>query len=178
MIALDPVLLLAGLLFAALVVSAYTDVARGKVYNWCTYPAILVGLIVHGLIGYQSGDWMSFGWGLLGLAIGAGLFLLPYRFGLVGGGDVKLMGAVGALQGPNFVILSAFLSSVVGAIFGLSVLIWKGRLREGVRNLGSAALKPWKLKEKAGVDDTRLPYGLAIALGTFWAWFVVEGVLW
>ncbi len=178
MIALDPVLLLAGLLFAALVVSAYTDIARGKVYNWCTYPAILVGLVVHGLVGYHFGNWLSLNLGLLGLVIGAGLFFLPYRFGLVGGGDVKLMGAVGALQGPNFVILSAFLSAVVGAIFGLSILIWKGRFREGMWNLGSAALKPWKLKEKAAVDDTRLPYGLAIALGTFWAWFVVEGVPW
>lgn len=177
MIALDPELLLAGLLFAALIVSAYTDIARDKVYNWCTYPAIFVGLVVHGLVGYQSGDWLSLGWGFLGFAIGAGLFLLPYRFGLVGGGDVKLMGAVGALQGPNFVILSAFLSAVVGAIFGFSVLIWKGRFREGMRNLGSVALKPWKLKEKASVDDTHLPYGLAIALGTFWAWFVKEGLV-
>jgi prepilin peptidase CpaA len=173
---LDPVLLLAVLLFAAMIVSAYTDVARGKVYNWCTYPAVFVGLVVHGLIGYQTGNWLGLGSGLLGLAIGAGLFLLPYRFGLVGGGDVKLMATVGALQGPDFVVLSAFLSAVVGAIFGLSVLIWKGRFREGMRNLGSTALKPWKLKEKA-VDDTRLPYGLAIALGTFWAWFVKVGVL-
>jgi len=176
LMAMDPVLLLAVLLFTAMIVSAYTDVARGKVYNWCTYPAIFVGLIVHGLIGYQTGDWLCLSRGLLGLAIGAGLFLLPYRFGLVGGGDVKLMGAVGALQGPNFVVLSAFLSAVVGAIFGFSVLIWKGRFREGMRNLGSAALKPWKLKEKV-VDDTRLPYGLAIALGTFWAWFVKEGLV-
>ena len=55
--------------------------------------------------------------------------------------------------------------------------VWKGRFREGMRNLGGAALKPWRLKEETAVDDTYLPYGLAIALGTFWAWFVVEGVL-
>lgn len=177
MMAQDPALLPAGLLFAALIISAYTDVARGKVYNWCTYPAILLGIASHCLIGYQTGDWLWIVWGVLGLLIGAGLFLLPYRFGLVGGGDVKLMGAVGALQGPNFVILSAFLSAVVGAIFGLSILIWKGRLREGLRNFGGAMLRPWKLKERTAADDTRLPYGLAIALGTFWAWFVAEGLL-
>lgn len=173
----DPGLLLAGLLFAALIISAYTDIARGKIYNWCTYPTVFLGLAAHYLIGFQAGGLSGLLWSALGLAAGIAIFLLPYRFGLVGGGDVKLMGAVGALQGPNFVILAAFLSAVVGAIFGISVLIWKGRLCGALGNIGGAMLKPWKLKEKAAADDTRLPYGLAIALGTFWAWFVAEGIL-
>ncbi len=173
----DPGLLLTGLLFAALIISAYTDIARGKIYNWCTYPAILLGLAGHCLISSQAGSLSGLLWSVLGLAAGIGIFFLPYYFGLVGGGDVKLMGAIGALQGLNFVILSAFLSAVVGAIFGISILIWKGRLCGALGNLGGAMLKPWKLKEKESADDTHLPYGLAIALGTFWAWFVAEGIL-
>lgn len=177
MIIPGPELLLTELLFAVLIIGAYTDVACGKIYNWCTYPAILAGLAVYSLVGYGVGDWFFPLRSLLGAAVGVGLFLLPYRFGLVGGGDVKLVGAIGALQGTEFVVLSTFLSTVVGAIFGLSILIWKGRFREGMRNLGSAALKPWRLRKKTVVDDTYLPYGLAIALGTFWAWFLKEGVL-
>ena len=90
---------------------------------------------------------------------------------------MKLMGAVGALQGANFALTSAFLAAVVGAIFGISVLIWKGRLGPAAKNLRRAAFTPWKLKDGEQADDTHLPYGLAVALGTFWAWFVAVGIL-
>ena len=169
---MDPALLLALVLFAALITSAYTDMAQGKIYNWCTYPAIAVGVASYG----WAGGWSGLVWSLVGLAVGLGLFLLPYWFGLMGGGDVKLIGAVGALHGLDFVLRSAFLSAVVGAVFGLSILIWKGQLGGGLKNLGNAFLTPWKLKDEETVDDTRVPYGLAIAVGTFWAWFLTEGI--
>ena len=120
-------------------------------------------------------------WAAAGLGLGVGLFILPYFFRLVGGGDVKLMGAVGALvggfQGPNFVLLSAFLATVIGAIFGLSILIWKGKMKGAMGNVGTAMFTPWRLKNRESVDETRVPYGVAIALGTFWAWFVTAGIL-
>jgi prepilin peptidase CpaA len=163
-------LLPVGVLFAALVVSAYTDIARNRVYNWCTFPAILAGLVA----GYLQGQWWGLFHSVFGLLLGVGLFILPYRFGLIGGGDVKLIGAVGALQGARFLLLSAFLTAVVGAAFGLSILIWKGRSTAALKNFGKAMLTPWRLREAAPADDTRVPYGLAIAVGTFWAWFSAQ----
>jgi prepilin peptidase CpaA len=172
-------LLSAGALFVTLIVGAYTDIARGKVYNWCTYPAMFVGLSLSYIFGGPKG----LIWAVIGLALGVAVFILPYCFRLVGGGDVKLMGAVGALVGGwgfyglNLVLLCAFLSTVVGAIFGLSILIWKGKLKGALGNMGSAMFTPWRLKNKPGVDETRVPYGAAIALGTFWAWFAMMGIL-
>ncbi len=168
---------LAGLLFAVLVTSAYTDVAKGKIYNWCTFPAIALGIAGHIWLNVEGGEWFFPLRSVLGLALGAGIFLLPYYLGLVGGGDVKLMGAIGAIRGPNFTLLALFLSAVVGAVFGFAVLIWKGRFAAGLKSVGGAMFTPWKLREKAREDDTRIPYGLAIALGTFWAWFVAEGFI-
>jgi prepilin peptidase CpaA len=175
----DPVLLLAGALFVTLIISAYTDIARGKIYNWCTYPAIFVGVSAY----YIAGGLPGLVWAVIGLALGVGIFMLPYCFKLVGAGDVKLMGAVGALvggwgfHGLNFVLLAAFLTTVMGAIFGLSILIWKGKLRKAFGNMGGAMFMPWRLKASASADETRVPYGVAIALGTFWAWFVTTGIL-
>ena len=166
----DSALLIA--LFATLIVSAYTDFARGKIYNWCTLPAIVVGLAGN----YLAGGWDGLVFSSLGIAVGAGLFLLPYWFGLMGAGDVKLMAAVGALGCFNFALHSAFLSAVVGAIFAVAILIWKGKLGPGLKNFGGAVFKQWKLKEKEVVDDTRVSYGVAIALGSFWAYFYQAGI--
>ncbi len=178
--------MLAGALFVTLIVSAYTDIARGKIYNWCTYPAVFAGMSACYIVGGPRG----LVWPLVGLALGVGIFILPYIFKLVGAGDVKLMGAVGALaggrgllsgdqglEGLSFILLAAFLTTVIGAIFGLSILIWKGKLRKAFGNMGGAMFTPWRLKAGDSVDETRVPYGVAIALGTFWAWFVNMGML-
>ncbi len=169
----DSALPLAIGLFAMLIVSAYTDFARGKIYNWCTLPVIVIGLAGNY---YLVGDLGGLMQSLLGLAVGAGLFLLPYWFGLMGAGDVKLMAAVGALGCFRFALHSAFLSAVVGAIFAVAILVWKGKLGPGLKNFGGAVFKPWTLKEKELVDDTRVPYGVAIAAGSFWAYFYQAGI--
>lgn len=68
---------------------------------------------------------------LFGIAVGAGGLLLVG--GLykalrkqegIGGGDVKLMGMIGAFLGAKGVLFSLFSGSVMGAVFGL-VMIWK-----------------------------------------------------
>jgi prepilin peptidase CpaA len=177
---------LSGALFLTLIVSAYTDMARGKIYNWCTYSAMFAGVSACYIAGGRRGLTLP----LIGLAVGVGIFIVPYLFKLVGAGDVKLMGAVGALaggrslpvkgqelEGLSFVLLAVFLTTVIGAILGLSILIWKGKLRRAFGNIGGAMFTPWRLKAGDSVDETRVPYGVAIALGTFWAWFASMGIL-
>lgn len=83
------------LLFIIFVISAYTDLAHHKVYNWVTIPGIIAGL----LLNFAFQGFQGLGNSLLGLIIGGGLFLIFFLMGGMGGGDVKLMGAVGALGG-------------------------------------------------------------------------------
>ncbi|MFC1671969.1 hypothetical protein ACFL01_02415, partial [Planctomycetota bacterium] len=51
------------------------------------------------------------------------------------------------------------------------------KMKGAMGNVGSAMFTPWRLKDKESADETKVPYGVAIALGTFWAWFVTEGML-
>ena len=55
----------------------------------------------------------------LGLGAGGGLFLIFFAMGWIGPGDVKLMAAVGALQGFSFVIYTVLLTACVGAVMAL-----------------------------------------------------------
>ena len=67
---------------------------------------------------------------LVGLAFGFGLLWLVRFFGskafrreVMGLGDVFLMGAIGALFGPVAVLVTLILSSVVGSVVGLGMIV-------------------------------------------------------
>ena len=45
----------------------------------------------------------------------------------MGGGDVKLLAMIGAFLGWKAVILTIFLSSLVGSIIGIVVIVLKGK---------------------------------------------------
>jgi prepilin peptidase CpaA len=172
------------LLFLTLSIAAVTDLLKRRVYNWLTYPAIAFGLT----LGYAAGDWGSFspyGAGLVnhlaGLCLGFGVFALVWVFGRgVGGGDVKLMGAIGAIMGWQFVIGAMFWSSLVGAVMAIWVLVGSGKLMQGLGRAFRAAVTLGARPEDKDVEGEpspgrmRIPYGTAIAFGTLFAWFLTE----
>ena len=130
---------------------------------------MLIGLL-------RGGDalWSSGG----GLAIGFGFLFVFYLFGGVGGGDVKLMGASGALLGSNLILPAMMYTAVLGALLGVMMVIWRkdfwARLTWRLERLAF-----WRRADEAGPPPSSpvtVPYGLAIAVGCLLA-LVVRGAL-
>ncbi len=172
------------LLAILLVVCAYTDLARGKIYNLTTFPAIVLGL----LIGYVAGgvhagglDGISLVSSLTAMGIVVVLFGWPYLRGGIAAGDVKLMLAVAAIGAMNnyFTIYALLYSTLIGAFMAVMLFIWKGRLKEGLKTTARFAVSIGHVRgedaKKAGrTTGLTIPYGSAIAIGTIIAWYVVE----
>src|SRR4051812_40910201 len=105
-------------------IAVLTDLRWGRIYNWLTLPAALLGIVASGI---------CFGWsGLLQAILGilAGLLLYGWMFhiGVLGGGDVKLLMALGAWGGLRYTIEVAILGVGIGGILALGILIKKGRV--------------------------------------------------
>jgi prepilin peptidase CpaA len=113
------------ILLTVVIVSAVTDVRKGLIYNWLTLPAIVVGLVIST---WQSG-WIGFAMSFLGILIGGGALFIPFCFGIMGGGDVKLMAAIGAFMGPRFVSEALLVSIMAGGIIGFGLMIVRGKLK-------------------------------------------------
>ena len=95
-----------------------TDLRRREVPTWLTVGGGLAGLLAATVCG-----WQALAPSLLGLAVG-GLLLLPFvRAGGFGAGDALLLAAIGAWQGWQFVLWTAWWAAVVGA--GLALLAWR-----------------------------------------------------
>jgi prepilin peptidase CpaA len=174
-----------GVLVAVLVTAAVCDLARGKVFNWLTYPAIVVGLGLAALRGAAAGNvWEGLTDGLAGFGFAFGVLFVAYLVGGMGGGDVKLMGAVGALVGWNgladYAALHAvFYSFLTAAAVGLVLMVWRGQTRAVVRNLLLAVrilpLPRATMDEAVGPKTLHVPFGFAVCLGT--VWFLAEELI-
>jgi len=108
--------------------AAVTDLRVHKIYNWTTYPGIVVAFIVNL---YENGwdDGLPGHPGLkdslLGFAACGGILLMSYVFFSVGGGDVKLIAMVGAFLGLEKGVEAVLWTFVLGFAMGVSMLIWR-----------------------------------------------------
>lgn len=127
-------------LLALLLVAAATDVREHKIYNWTTYPGILLGVALNGmgtLLEHrgtdeaQAASWQStlgsigLEESLIGLAVCGAFMLVCYVFFNVGGGDVKLMAMLGAFLGLEQGLESLLWTFVLAACLGISILAWR-----------------------------------------------------
>lgn len=118
---------------SALVVITMIDFDFQIIPNSITYPAMVIGLCLHGLVPLVApGASMAFlgvkldiVTSLSGMALAGGLLWLisVLSGGGMGMGDAKLAGAIGALFGPKIAIISLFISFFLGAGLGLILII-------------------------------------------------------
>ena len=158
-------------LAVALVAASVTDIATGKIYNSITYPVVAAGLIGHTLTGGLGGTEGTLGLvgALAGLAVGFGPLLLAWMAGGIGGGDAKLMAAVGCLMGWQFTLTAMFYGFAVAAVMALAVMIRRRILaRTLMRILRFLYLifTPAKPGDPSTPDSPTIPFGLALCIGS------------
>jgi len=157
-------------LLAAAVACVYTDLARGKLYNLATLGGLALGLIIGLWLDARADGFPHLKNALLAALAGGGLLYLVYLTGGLGAGDVKLMAAVGALSGRwDFTLTALMYAALVGAAIAIGTLIWQGRLRQGLK-ASMTTLFTFRVRRPEGTAPLTIPYGVAIGVGTVWAW--------
>jgi prepilin peptidase CpaA len=115
-------------------IASITDFRRQKIYNWTTYPGIVLGLLLQ----WGTGGWPAAEDGLWGLLACGGIMIVCFVFFPdLGGGDVKLLAMLGAGLGVDDGILAMLWTFVIGFFAGLALLIW----RTGILSLLNAGVQ-------------------------------------
>jgi prepilin peptidase CpaA len=120
-------------LLALLIGAAVYDVRYRKIPNWLSMSGIVLGFAINFAIGPPEGGVL---FALKGFAAGFGLYLLLYVLRAMGAGDVKLMGAVGALVGAERWFGIFLVTAIVGGIMALLLVTVRGRLKKTLFNVG------------------------------------------
>jgi prepilin peptidase CpaA len=106
-------------------VAAIEDLRRRNIPNWVNVGALCATLLYQTLSRGAAGLMIA----AAGTAIGFSIFLLFYVLGGMGGGDIKLMAAFGALLGPSGILRAALLTALIGALLAAAVLAWNRNQR-------------------------------------------------
>ena len=110
------------LVLSALSVGACAwDLRTRRIPDWLTVPVAVAGLV----LALAEGGWSSGGWSLVGLLVGAVVFLPFVALGYMGAGDMKLMAAAGALLGPLGVVRGVLTGAILGGLWALGWLAMK-----------------------------------------------------
>jgi len=149
------------LVFAGLILGSFVDIDHQWIPDRVTIGGMLLGVPLSCLVPelQREAAWTgALVWSLVGLAFGFGLLWLVgevfsriFKKDAMGFGDVKLMGAIGAFFGPAAVVFCLIVSSLLGSVIGIAMIL-RGRAKFG--------------------GYTAIPYGPYIALSavlwTFW----------
>jgi prepilin peptidase CpaA len=149
-------------------VGAVTDIRSARIPNQLTYNALLAALglraAVLGLSGLKSGA--------AGMLVAGGLFLLLFVLSAMGGGDMKLMAAVGAWVGSTQVVTLILVAALAGGVLAVGRSIFRNMLGETFRNTIRLILfrltyemQPHPELNVQSPGSQRVPFGVAIAVG-------------
>lgn len=163
--------------FAISLFGGVHDLLTKRIPNWLTFPAMIAGVAAQ----FYFLGFPGFGDSLLGVALGFALFFPIHAFGYMGAGDVKLLMAVGAWLGWHACWSVAAGAVVVGAIYALAEVIYRGRLLAVVKNTYQflrSILVPGLVAEKLKLDHSRkFAFGLCISISVAgWIYLKHAGV--
>jgi prepilin peptidase CpaA len=145
-----------------------TDVRSKKIPNSLTFGAAGAAIVFHTV--------MPAGAGLIGAVegwfVGALIMFVPFALRGLGGGDVKLIAALGAWLGPANAMWLALYAGVAGFVMALVVALYSGYLRKALVNVWFL-LQHWTVNGIRPLDDVslegssgpRLAYALPIFAG-------------
>ena len=149
--------------------ACYGEIRERRIPNWLTLGAIALGVGPAVNEGGVEGLKDS----ALGLAIAGGLFLPFCLLGVVGGGDMKLMAAVGAIVGWPMVLRVVCNTCIAGGVSAVAIMAWNGVLLTTLANVFKIMVGMPR-KQQGLRNPPMVPYALAITAGTLVAVFVQE----
>lgn len=156
--------------------SVWFDVRSRRIPNVLTVAGLAVALVLRGWLGASA-----LVEGVEGAGVGLALALVPFALGMLGGGDVKLLVAVGGFMGPRHLIGAFLAIALVGGVLALLEAVRHSAAGE-VMSRSFAVVKNLALFGRAGYRPTlesegamTVPYGVAIAVGSLTWWFAMGG---
>ena len=151
------------------VIACVTDLRTRRIPNLLTFGAAVLGIGFHGFVGGVSGAQSA----ALGWLVGTVLFLPFFMLRGMGGGDVKLLAALGAWLGPVGAFWLAIYASLAGGAMALVVSLSRGYLTTALRNLGQllqfwilVGPKPMPALTLERGDAPRLAFAVPMLVGT------------
>ncbi len=166
-VTMDIAILKTIIVLAMLTAALATDLHWGKVPNWLTIPPLVVGILINAVSAGVTGLLDSLG--AIGLVLSLWIVTMLLG-GTLGGGDIKLLAALGAVAGFHFIVYALPVSVAIGGLIAVIVAIRRRALGASLhrlyRGIATVAIPhiPTQIGRETGT--VHFPYATAIAMGS------------
>ncbi|HWP97462.1 MAG TPA: prepilin peptidase [Syntrophomonadaceae bacterium] len=144
------------------------DLKTRRIPNAVIFPAILAGLCIKAYLEGRAGFLDSLG----GLLLGGFLLFIPFVLHLIGAGDLKMLAAIGALNGIHLTLYTFLYGAIAGGIIAVGILFFSGQWKNVLWNvyfffldLKGAARGDTERPPLFAASGIRFPYGISFFLG-------------
>ena len=147
------------------VIAGVWDWRSRRIPNWLTVSGAAAGLAVNTILT----GWVGLKAALLGMLLGLAVLLPFVLIRSLGAGDWKLTGAIGAVLGPQQLGSALVASLLVAGLMALGVVIWTGRLKQTLVNIGrilGSLVSLHMPPPDVSIDDpnaAKIPFGVAMS---------------
>jgi prepilin peptidase CpaA len=155
-----------------MVMAGILDLQSRRIPNALTVTGAAAALVLRAPQG-----WEALGNGLLGIGLALLLTMPLFLAKALGGGDVKLLAAVGAFMGPTDLVGACLLIGVLGGLLALAEAVRRGALRTVLINVAYMFVR-WFSPIRRELAPTltspeamAIPYGVPIAIGAIVWWY-------
>ena len=148
--------------------ACFTDIRSRRIPNALTFGAAGAAIVFHTVAPTGAG----FVDAVEGWFVGALIMFVPFALRGLGGGDVKLIAALGAWLGPANAMWLGLYAGVAGLVMALVVAVYSGYLRKALSNVWFLlqhwtvnGIRPLEDISLEGSSGPRLAYALPIFAG-------------
>jgi prepilin peptidase CpaA len=160
-------------LVVIMVLGMWLDVRTRRIPNGLTATAVMVALALRAVLG--AGPLID---GVFGAGLALALLLPLFALGGVGGGDAKLLVAVGAFLGPKGFLVALLATAIAGGLLSTAYAARRGVILPvllNTRELLRYVFTGGRSGERTTLEapgTLSVPYGIAIAAGALFAlWY-------
>lgn len=132
-----PFVLLTILVFLYTGIALITDMKAHRIPNWLTVSSLIVALVFHTV----NDGWAGLGHALGGFGVGFGFIFVLWLIGGAGGGDVKLIGALGAWLGPTTTMVVLLITTPLALVLAVGYAVVRGAKTKAGNNEPKSLMK-------------------------------------
>lgn len=167
-------------LISVVLLAAFCDLRSRNIPNWLTLGGVAAGLALHP---YLAG-WAGLKFSASGLGLAILMFIPLFILRWLGGGDVKLMAAAGALAGTYNLFIIFIMDAILAGVVALIAVLFRKRGARTLRNIGrmitalfrgKAPFEEHKELEAGTGESMGMPRAVTIALATLLVLWATPG---
>ena len=163
------IVILTGLILFA----AWQDIRFFRIPNLLVFSGAFIGILLNTLIPQSMGG-LGMLVSLAGLGTGLVILLPLYLLRALSAGDIKLMAMIGTFVGPADILIIMVYVILAGGLLALAVVLIQGKLSKLIDNfklmlflrLAGSPIANLPTTETISQSAGKLPYGVAVAVGT------------